>query len=96
MVNISGGLLVAITTKYAGSIANIMSGIASIAITHLFETITSTENTFEWEGQSVFAVGLVIVAVCTYLYYTMGQQAKRVTLPVEEAPLEGEAEKGLL
>jgi UDP-sugar transporter A1/2/3 len=40
IINVSGGLLVAITTKYAGSIANTMSGIASIAFTHLFETVS--------------------------------------------------------
>lgn len=62
----AAGILVALTTKYAGCIAGSISGIAAIAVTHLIEIVRGTKSTST--GELTFFFGFSLVAAGVTLY----------------------------
>lgn len=66
----AAGVLVALTTKYAGCIAGSIAGIASIALTHLIELARGDNPNST--GESSFFVGFALVAagLACYSYYS--------------------------
>lgn len=67
------GILVALTTKYAGCIAGSISGIASIAVTHLIELIMGQGS--DALNEIYFLAGFSLVALGVAAYTLMGNPA---------------------
>lgn len=69
MMQSVGGILVGLITKFVGSVANGMSGVASIALTTIVSLLIPNDKTFaNPTSGSITAIGISVIAICTYLY----------------------------
>jgi UDP-galactose transporter len=86
-INGTSGILVALVTKHAGCIANNISGIASIATTHMLELTFSSAATTTTTMQHIeFYLGMAVVVTSSYYYMTL---ATPVKIEAIETPLAG-------
>jgi UDP-sugar transporter A1/2/3 len=78
VINGTSGCLVALVTKHAGCIANNISGIASIATTHMLEMTFSSSaiKSTTFMQQLEFYLGLAVIVTSTYYYLTLAVPVK--------------------
>lgn len=81
----SVGILVALVTKWTGSVGNGLAGIGSIALTSCISLIFPSEDSTTSSSKIVMVLGIMLTILCTQLYsnYSLKEQKVADSLDVK-------------